>query len=427
MIDSSIQYQNIIGVDFGTTNSVVTALRPDGSVETVRHRFGTGDADIIRSVLCFWNDGDARSVVRRHAAGPDAIEAYLDDPLESRLMMSLKSYLAQRSFAETHIFGARYTLEHLIGLFLGTIRPASADSVVVAGRPVRFAGDAPDDDLGESRLRGAFAATGIASVQTALEPEAAGYRFARGLNVPTTVLVGDFGGGTSDFSILRFEPGSARPVVALGHAGVGIAGDTFDYRIIDQVISPRLGKGTTYRPGNTDLPIPPEYYSSFARWHLLSLMRAPKMTRDIEAVARTARYPDRLQALLRLIREELGYELYRIVSGVKAQLSHAETASLQFRHADFAIETEVTRQDFEAWIAPDLARIAATVDRAIAEAGLAEGDIDRVFLTGGTSLVPAVRRIFTDRFGQARITGGGEFVSVAEGLALIGRDRLGRS
>jgi hypothetical chaperone protein len=187
-----------------------------------------------------------------------------------------------------------------------------------------------------------------------------------------------------------------------------------------------LGKGSTYRPGGTDLPVPPEYFSDFARWHRLSLMRAPKTMRDIEAVARSAMYPDRLRALLRLIRDELGYELYRTVSGVKADLSRAETAVLRFRHDDFAIEETISRSDFEHWIAADIARIATTVDQALAEAGLAEGSIDRVFLTGGTSLVPAVRRLFTTRFGAHLVTGGGEFVSVAEGLALIGGDRVRR-
>lgn len=413
----------VIGVDFGTTNSVVTSLRPDGSAETVRHAFGTAEIDVIRSVLCFWNDGSSSNLVLRSAVGPAAIDAYLDDPLESRLMMSLKSYLAQRSFTETRVFGRTFTLEALIGLFLERILPKPRDAVLVAGRPVKFAGDSPDDGFGEQRLRGSYAAAGWTSIQTALEPEAAGYRFARGLHAPSTVLIGDFGGGTSDFSVLRFEPGSNRPVQALGHSGVGIAGDTFDYRIVDHVVSPRLGKGTTYRPGNTDLPVPPEYYSSFARWHRLSLMRAPKTMRDIEAVMRHAEHPDRLGALLRLIKDELGYELYRTVSGVKADLSRGDTAVLRFKHADFAIEETIARADFESWIAPDIARIAATVDTALAEAGLKEDDIDRVFLTGGTSLVPAVRHIFTSRFGTQRVTGGGEFVSVAEGLALIGRDR----
>jgi hypothetical chaperone protein len=413
----------VIGVDFGTTNTVVTSLRPDGSVATVRHTFGAAEMDVIRSVLCFWNDGAQNNIVLRHAVGPAAIEAYLDDPLESRLMMSLKSYLAQRSFTETRVFGRPFTLEGLIGLFLGAILPAPSDAVLVAGRPVRFAGETADDALGGERLIGSYATAGWRGIHTAREPEAAGYRFARGLQAQATVLIGDFGGGTSDFSVMRFEPGSAKPVTALGHAGVGIAGDSFDFRIMDQVVSPRLGKGTTYRPGGTDLPVPPEYYSSFARWHRLSLMRAPKTLRDIEAVARHAKHPDRLRALLRLIRDELGYELYRTVSGVKAELSRAETAVLRFRHADFAIEEIISRTDFEHWIAGDIARIAATVNAALAQAGLTEDAIDRVFLTGGTSLVPAVRGLFAARFGEGRVTGGGEFVSVAEGLALIGRDR----
>ncbi len=416
----------VIGVDFGTTNSVVSMLGPDGAVHSARYPIGAAELDVIRSVLCFWNDGAKDRVVMCHAVGAAAIEAYLDDPLESRLMMSLKSYLAQRSFRETRVFSRTFSLEDLIGLFLRGILPDRgahpSDTILVAGRPVRFAGDLPDDELGETRLRGGYAAAGWTDVRTALEPEAAGYRFVRGLVEPATVLVGDFGGGTSDFSVLRFEPGGNRAVSALGHAGIGIAGDTFDYRIIDHVVSPRLGKGSTYRVFGTDLPVPPEYYSNFARWHRLSLMRAPKTLRDIEAVARAARYPERLRALLRLIQDELGYALYRAVSGVKAELSRADTATLRFSHADFVIDETIDRRDFEAWIAPDIAQIGATVDAALAEAGLREDAIDRVFLTGGTSLVPAVRNVFLSRFGKDRVTGGGEFVSVAEGLALIGRD-----
>lgn len=418
----------VIGVDFGTTNSVVSFLDANGTTATRRVRFGAAELDVIRSVLCFWNEGTRDRVTMRHAVGPEAIDAWLDDPLESRLMMSLKSWLAQRSFTETRVFSRAFTLENLITLFLRGILPQDDPaSLVVAGRPVRFAGDTPDDALGEQRLRDAYTAAGRSTIQTALEPEAAGYRFVRGLTAPAIVLIGDFGGGTSDFSVLRFEPHSERAVQALGHAGIGIAGDTFDYRIIDHIVSPKLGKGTTYRLFDTDLPVPPEYYSSFARWHRLSLMHTPRTMRDIEAVARSAEFPDRLHALLRLIRDELGYALYRAVSDVKTELSRAPTARLRFAHADFAIDEVIARDDFEHWIAPDLERIADTVDSALADAGLPDSGVDHVFLTGGTSLVPAVRALFAGRFGEARISGGREFVSVAEGLALIGGDRLRRT
>ena len=147
--------------------------------------------------------------------------------------------------------------------------------------------------------------------------------------------------------------------------------------------------------------------------------------REINEVARTAAEPERLRRLLHIIEEELGYPLYQTVSAVKAELSRADSAMLRFDAGSFVIEAEVTRRDFEAWIAPDLAQLAAAVDRAMTQAGVAQ--VDRVFLTGGTSFVPAVRRLFEARFGAEIVSGGGEFVSVAEGLALIGRDRAQQS
>jgi hypothetical chaperone protein len=351
------------------------------------------------------------------------VEAYLDDPLDSRLIMSMKTYLAQRSFTRTQVHGRPFGLEQMIALFLRDLLAGAdlRDAVVVAGRPVRFAGELADDALGEARLREAYRLAGVSEVEVAYEPEGAGYRFTRTLDGPATVLIGDFGGGTSDFSVLRFEPGAAQPVTALATTGVGVAGDSFDYRIIDHVISPLLGKGSTYRPVAQDLPVPIEYYAGFARWHRLSLMRSPKTLREIGEVADVAAEPEKLRRLLHIIEEELGYPMYQTVSAVKAALSSAEVATLRFDAGTFVIEAEVRRADFEDWIAPDLAQLSAAVDRALQQAGVT--GVDRVFLTGGTSYVPAVRRLFERRFGASIVSGGGEFVSVAEGLALIGRDR----
>ena len=406
-----------IGIDFGTTNSVVAIRQEDGSVATRRH----ASLDVFRSVLCFWTEPGRGRTELRQEAGPEAISAYLEDPLDSRLIMSMKTYLAQRSFTETRIFGHPFTLERLIGCFLrallADIPPAPR---IVVGRPVRFAGEFVDDALGAARLRGAYADAGLPDVTLALEPEAAGARFLRTLTEPATVLIGDFGGGTSDFSILRFDPDTG--TTPLGHAGIGIAGDVFDYRIIDRAIAPLLGKGDTYRMMGKPLPVPPEYYSGFARWHLLSLMRNPRTLRSIAEVARTAQHPERLHHLITLIEDGLGYALYQAVSTAKADLSNADTTVLRFHHKAFTVERPIARSEFEDWIAPDLRRLADTVDQVLIDASLPPDAIDRVFLTGGTAFVPAVRRLFEDRFGADKLMGGGEFVSVAEGLALIGAD-----
>ncbi len=408
-----------VGIDFGTTNSVVALLHDDGSVTTQRH----ASLDVFRSLLCFWTEPRPGRSVLHHAAGPEAITAYLEDPLDSRLIMSMKTFLAQKSFTETRIFGHRFTLERLIGWFLrALLADLPAPPRVVVGRPVRFAGEFADDAFGAERLRGAYAEAGWHDVRLALEPEAAGMRFARTLTEPATALIGDFGGGTSDFSVMRFDPsrGPEGRSVPLGHAGVAIAGDVFDFRIIDRAIAPLLGKGDTYRVMGKALPVPPEYYSGFARWHLLSLMRTPRTLRGIAEVARTSQHPERLRSLIALIEDGLGYALYQAVSTAKAELSRADSTVLNFRHKGFAMERSITRVEFESWIEADLARLAATVDQVLEKASTPPEAIDRVFLTGGTAFVPAVRRLFERRFGLEKLAGGGEFVSVAEGLALIG-------
>jgi hypothetical chaperone protein len=421
---------SIVGIDFGTTNSVVSRLTPDGAVHSQRFRLGSADFDVFRTLLCFASETQQGRSLLRHQAGPAAIEAYLDDPTDSRLIMSMKTYLAQRSFAQTRIFGRNFSLEEMIAVFLRTLLEAAglrgSDVHIVAGRPVRFAGDFADDEFGETRLRGAFAAAGCPSVDVAFEPQAAGYRFIRTLDRPTTVLVGDFGGGTSDFSVIRFTPGAAQPLTSLAHGGVGIAGDSFDYRIIDHAVSPRLGKGGFYKIMGKELPVPVEYFNGFARWHRLSLMRTPKILRDIEEVAHASDNPSPLLNLVRLLQDELGYQLYQTVSAVKAELSRVPEARLRFEHDDFIIDRTITRAEFEDWIAPDLKRLGESVDTTLAQAGLTPPQIDRVFLTGGTSFVPAVRALFTQRFGAEKLSAGGEFVSVAEGLALIGGDRAQR-
>lgn len=415
----------IFGIDFGTTNSVVAELGDDGAVTSRMFTQNGAQHDVFRTVLCFTHEQSKGRLVLTQYAGPAAIETYLDDPLDSRLIMSMKTYLAQHSFTQTNIFGRSTTLEDMIALFLRALLGQDRDARIIAGRPVRFAGDFADDAFGEARLRAAFAAAGLPEIEIAYEPEAAGYRFIRALDRPANVLVGDFGGGTSDFSVLRFTPGDAVPIRTIANTGVGVAGDRFDYRIIDNAISPLLGKGDVYRvPMGGDMPIPIEYYTSFAQWHRLSLMRSPRMMRDIEDVARMAHHPQKLRNLLSLIKDGRGYHLSQAVSRVKAELSQADVTKLSFAHEDFVLEREITRTEFEAWIAPELAQLGASVDAVMQDAQILPGQIDHVFLTGGTSFIPAVRQLFLARFGAEKLSAGGEFVSVAEGLALIGRDRL---
>ena len=418
-----------IGIDFGTTNTVVAVTDADGKAHLVTFDGGEASNATFRSALSFQiHPGrDGQPPDRVVEAGPWAIATYVEDPLETRFIQSFKTLAASAAFTETRIDDRRYRFEDLLAAFLLRLRHHAGDGLsnipprVIVGRPVTFAGGNPDEALALARYEDAFGRLGFTDIRYAHEPVGAAFYFARQLKEDATVLVADFGGGTSDFSIIRFEHSDqGLRSTPLARSGVGVAGDAFDYRIIDQLVSPELGKGGLYQSVGKQLPIPQRYYSAFARWDQLALLRASRDMRDIRALARTALEPEKIERLIEVLDDNHGHALYRAVSALKIGLSASETAVFDFSAGDVQIRKDVARADFEGWIAPELAAIEAAVDRAMAQANLAPGAIDRVFLTGGTSFVPAVRAIFQQRFGQEKIETGGEFESIAAGLALIG-------
>jgi hypothetical chaperone protein len=253
------------------------------------------------------------------------------------------------------------------------------------------------------------------------EPVAAAFFYAQTLEGDATVLVADFGGGTTDYSIISFErAGGHLRASARGPAGVGVAGDRFDYRIIDHVILPQLGKGTTYRSMGKKLELPRSCFSSFASWHELSVMKTSRAFRELKEVAVFSDAPELVGNFIRLVESDQGYPLYKAVSDAKEALSRDESTRFSFHGRGVDIESTVTRADFEKWIEPELEAIEQALDEALENASVGERDIDRVFLTGGSSFVPAVRGLFDRRFGRDRVDAGNEFVSIANGLATIG-------
>ena len=151
-------------------------------------------------------------------------------------------------------------------------------------------------------------------------------------------------------------------------------------------------------------------------------MRNRKTLTDLAKLQRSAIDPAPIGKMISIIEQELGYALYDAVGKVKRALSSAETAQFTFSGGGLSIEAEVSRANFERWIAPDLQLIEEAVDLALSRAGMVPAEIDRVFLTGGSSLVPCVRRLFSERFGHDRIASGNELTSIAHGLALIGSE-----
>jgi len=378
----------------------------------------------------FWKQGRGLG----HVGGPRALERAIAGDAGERFIQSFKTHLASRVFSEARLFGQKVTIEDMTAIFLRHLFEAQGGvevaegAFLAAGRPVVFAGERPDEALALRRLADAYGAAGLAQAQFAFEPLGAAYWHARNLRRDETVLVADFGGGTSDFALLHFSQGpDGLEAEALGHGGCGVAGDSFDFRLIDHVISPRLGKGASYRSLEKFLPLPAYFHASFAQWHQISWLKTSKTLADLRRFAEESDRGGELEALAELIELDLGFELYQTVGAAKAALSSAPEARLHFDRGGVRIDARVTRAEFEGWIAPDLARIEAALDETLASAKFSPYQVDAVFMTGGTSFIPSLRAIFERRFDAKKLHYDNPFQSVAAGLALLAADRRRRA
>jgi hypothetical chaperone protein len=418
-----------VGVDFGTTNSAVAFVHADGHPRLAQFSSASGPRSTFPSVLYF----EPRKAT---LAGWAAIEHYLAAETKGRFIQSLKAYLPDKTFEGTGIGTQFFTLEKLIAVLGKHIRDGFAAPSpepprrIVLGRPVHFSLPADEglDAFAAARLREAMQLAGFEDIVFEYEPVAAAYAYEARLTRDERILIGDFGGGTSDFTIISVGPGirqrGRRTSDIIGTDGVPLAGDAFDKRIIRNLVAPRLGMGGEYlSPPKKFLPIPAWPYERLERWHYLSFLKSPSTLEMLERVRRTASTPERLEAFLLLVKHELGFQLHQAVQRTKFELSAAEISEFVFESGPVSIRKTVTRADFERWIADDLLAMSACVDRLMAASGVPFGEIDRVFLTGGSSFVPAVRKIFVDRFGADKVTGGEELTSVATGLALRAREQ----
>jgi hypothetical chaperone protein len=407
---------DFVGIDFGTTNSAVAVARGSaGPVELVP----LAGAPHWRTVLYFEPGGAL-------TAGAPAIARYLETEGEGRLVQSIKSHLASEAFSKTYIFGRRWQLEDMVAAYVRQLRAAAPFELgrrCVVGRPVRYWGaeDAADDDRAIARMRAALTTAGFDEVVFEYEPVGAAARYAARLDHDELLVVADFGGGTTDFTLVRVGPGRGE-VLATG--GIGVSGDAFDARLIDAVVAPALGRGTRYRDElGGEAPVPAWLYGHLRRWHYLSFLKQESTVRLLDRVSHGALDPVRFGKLVRVVEDDLGLVLHRAVEGAKVRLSSNPDDRVVLD--DVGLDLPVARAGFETWIADDLDAIDRVLDGVLDRAGVAARDVDRVFATGGSSLVPVVRARLVARFGGDRLVGGEELTSVAWGLAARARQLFG--
>jgi len=411
-------------IDFGTSNSTL-ALAQGGRVLPIAIDPANRVPTLMPTLLYFHPPDPP-------VYGARAVGRYLEHELRGRLIQSVKRHLPSTLFDGTSIGSSSTSLETLIAGFLHHLRghaeQAAGEPVrrVLLGRPARFDPDPERDQLAEDRLRRAAGLAGFDEVHFQVEPVAAARAFERSLDHDVLCFVADLGGGTSDFTLIRLGPGRVgrdRREDVLGVGGVAVAGNDVDARVVWTQVCPHFGLHARYAPDRRMIEVPTVLHHAMCRWHTLCQATTPKNLRFLDNMLRTTDDPEGIGRLAELIRENYGYLLFQSVEAVKIALGEAPAAELSFHRGEIDLDVPMDAVSFDRAIDPELEAIEGSARALLRQVGVESRDVDVVFLTGGTSRLKRVRRLFDGLF-PGRIVEQDSFSSVGLGLGVEAAERF---
>ncbi len=412
--------QFIYGIDFGTTNSALVVL--DTTNNNIVKLFTTPS-------LLFFPDTGRPDDALAFSIGHEAVERYVESRRKGRFMKSIKKVLPNKSFVDTRIGTKRYTIEDLVSLILIHLKKQADEflgenvTTAVIGRPVVFDENPEKDALAQERLSRAARIAGFTEFYFQMEPIGAAFTYERQLAKKELVLVADFGGGTSDFSLMHLNPDAVhqadRKADMIAKGGVYIGGDSFDSDIMWHKGTPHFGRGVKEEltPGKS-LDLPLSYFQNICSWEKMNFLDTLRMRTNIgKSYVFSGKNP-LVKNLLTLIEDNLGYVLFKQIEKTKIDLTHEEEAVFEFSQHEIDFRENISMNEFEHQIInKNLEKIEDYLMDFLKKHKIESKDIDAIFMTGGTSMVRPLKNIFVERFGDDKVKSGDNFNSVAMGLA----------
>lgn len=354
-------------------------------------------------------------------------QAHVDRGMPGRLFRGVKRLLGNPSIKRLLVFNHPFRLVALITPVLLHIRKCIEEAVpeplgdVHVGHPVRFEGhDERKNELALSRLGEACDYAGFKKLSFYPEPIAATLSYLKEESAPRSglVLTVDFGGGTLDLSVVRFD-GLSFDVLAT--AGAPVGGDHIDQLIFKKLLFPLLGKGEIWsrvkdgRLIENEFPFG-EFEDKLLNWAVTyTLNQNQYRSKVADCIKKGGPAAEKFERLDDLITHNYSYLVFQAIKDAKAQLSSVEETTLDIAELDISIQFD--RHQFEAIMVDVLRQIDVIVDQVIERAGLTSSDIDVVIRTGGSSQIAAVREQLEAKF-PGKVTEHDPFTSVAAGLAI---------
>ena len=411
------------GLDFGTSNSTIGLARGNGFALCPLE----GEHVTLPSAIFFdYEDHKVRF-------GRNGIGAYIE-ATEGRLLRALKSVLGSSLIDDTTLIQRRRVpMREIIGMFMRHLKSRAERSAgheidqVVLGRPVRFVDDDDEADRrAEAELIGIAKAQGFRHVEMQFEPVAAALAYEQSLTREELALIVDLGGGTSDFAVARLSPARSRAQDRsgdiLGRSGVHIGGTDFDRRLSINHVMPFLGYDALIGPKK--LPMPSYLFHDLATWHRIPALYTPQNINYLRSILAQIDKPELVERLIRVFVERKGHRIAAEVEAAKIALSEQPEVDLHIP-LDPPVSTVLHQGDLDHAVYDDAIRIVRAIDHCFASAGVTGADIQSVFLTGGSTAVPEIRRQILAHLPNATPVTGDMFGSVGLGLAMDAARKFG--
>jgi hypothetical chaperone protein len=201
----------------------------------------------------------------------------------------------------------------------------------------------------------------------------------------------------------------------LANGGVHIGGTDFDRALSLARVMPHLGFGTKTADGKRNLPT--HYFYDLATWHSINSLNRKGVITELRQVRYQAARRDLVDRLIRIVEDRHGHTLALAVEQAKIRLTAEAAAPVEVPYSEWE-EIIVTRRDFDSAVGDAVHRVVATVQALLDDAELKAGDINTIFVTGGSSMVPVLRHGILSLFPHAKIETGNLLGSVGIGLAL---------
>ena len=404
----------MVGIDFGTSNTVVTARGPQG--------FRVLPLDPVTGSLPTLLFVDQKHTIRigheARVAYAEAARVTKSGAASFRLFQALKLALKDPGIESTNVFGTQVRIEKIVSWYLNALRERILalqpgwDGSAVVGRPVELSPDPTTDRTLQKRFEGAFLAAGFSRISFVPEPVAAAVDLVG--RVEGRVLVFDFGGGTLDVSVADLKGGTITVPVSVGR---DLGGYLLDEDLARERIQRHFGHGgRLVTLAGQNLEVPHEVTGQVVRFKVLPFDESRRIKRLLPELILEAVDKASLRGLLAFLERNLTYDLYQSLDEAKIQLSDQTTATVAFSvPPHVALAETITRPEFESFIAPRVAEAEALVHRALDLAGCSPNAIDHVVRVGGSSQVPVFARMLEGLF-PGRASAGNLFDGIALGL-----------